>query len=119
GIIVRPQHTAVLDADFKLTIHIDIVLIDEQTDKPVMVLDTKYKTGEEPTEPDIYQIAFYAHEMEVRRGILIYPSSLARQFTIRHGADMLLESLVFDVSAPLDQAGEAFRAELVKRLFRD
>jgi 5-methylcytosine-specific restriction enzyme subunit McrC len=119
GIIVRPQHTAALDADFKLRIQIDIVLMDEQTNKPIMVLDTKYMTGEEPSEADIYQIAFYAREMGARRGILIYPSLLARQFTIRHGADILLESLVFDVSAPLDQAGEAFRAELVTRCRRD
>jgi 5-methylcytosine-specific restriction enzyme subunit McrC len=116
GIIVRPQHTAVLDADFKLSIHIDIVLIDEDTDKPVMVLDTKYMSGEEPMEADIYQIAFYAHEMQVHRGILIYPAPTARQFTIKHGADTLLESMVFDVSAPLESAGISFLAELVKRL---
>lgn len=116
GIIVRPQHTAVLDADFKLSIHIDIVLIDGSTNKPVMVLDTKYKSGEEPTEPDIYQIAFYAREMQVRRGILVYPSPAARQFWLRHGEDTLLESLVFDVSAPLEIAGQAFRDELLARI---
>jgi 5-methylcytosine-specific restriction enzyme subunit McrC len=116
GIAVRPQHTAVLDADFKLSIHIDIVLIDAGTNEPVIVLDTKYMMGEEPTEADIYQIAFYAREMQVRRGILVYPSPAARQFWLWHGGDTLLESLVFDVSAPLEKAGQAFRDELFARI---
>lgn len=116
GIVIRTQQTAWLEADSKLSIHIDIVLIDEHTDKPVMVLDTKYMSGEEPTEADIYQIAFYAHEMQVHRGILIYPSMTTRQFTIKHGGDTLLESLVFDVSTPLEAAGRSFLAELLKRL---
>jgi 5-methylcytosine-specific restriction enzyme subunit McrC len=118
GITVRPQHTAVLDADFKLNIHIDIVLIDADTNEPVMVLDTKYMTGEEPTEADIYQIAFYAREMQVRRGILVYPSPAAREFWLWHGGDTLLESLVFDVSASLEKAGQAFRGAILTRLGR-
>jgi 5-methylcytosine-specific restriction enzyme subunit McrC len=116
GIVVRPQHTAALDADFKLSIRIDIVLIDESTNKPVVVLDTKYMTGEEPKEADIYQIAFYAREMQVRHGILVYPSPTAPQFWLWHGGDTLLESLPFDVSAPLEKAGRAFRDELLERI---
>jgi hypothetical protein len=80
------------------------------------VLDTKYKKDEQPSEADIYQLAFYASELQVHRGMLVYPSSTAVPFHIRHGKDMLLENLVFDLSAPLEEAGQVFRNELLERL---
>jgi 5-methylcytosine-specific restriction enzyme subunit McrC len=116
GILVRPKHTANLDADFRSNVEIDILLIDENTNKPIAVLDTKYMKGEQPSEADIYQVAFYARELQVRRGMLVYPSPTALPFHIRHGKDMLLESLVFDLSLPLEEAGQVFRNELLRRL---
>jgi len=116
GIRVRPKHRATLDADFRLNIEIDILLIDENTNKSIAVLDTKYKKDEQPSEADIYQLAFYASELQVHRGMLVYPSSTAVPFHIRHGKDMLLENLVFDLSAPLEEAGQVFRNELLERL---
>ncbi len=116
GILVRAKHTARLDADFRLNIEIDILLVDENTNKPIAVLDTKYMKNELPSEADIYQVAFYARELQVRRGILVYPSPTALPFHIRHGKDMLLESLVFDLSSSLEEAGQAFRKEILRRL---
>jgi 5-methylcytosine-specific restriction enzyme subunit McrC len=116
GMVVRSQHTALLDADCKLNIRIDIVLNDESTCRPIAVLDTKYVSEEGPVGADLYQIAFYAREMQARRGLLIYPSASAYPFRIRHGNEILLESIVFDLAAPLEEAGHAFRAELMHRV---
>lgn len=117
GLVVRPQYRVRLDASgLRPSIAIDIVLIEKSTNKPVMVLDTKYSTSNEPNEDDIYQIAFYAREVRVQRGLLIYPSALKRQFWLRHGDDILLESLAFDISAPLERAAQAFRGELIARI---
>lgn len=116
GTTVRCQYNALLDADFKMSIHVDIVLFEEGSHRPVAVLDTKYKSGEQPMEEDIRQIAFDAGELRVDRAMLIYPSTSALQFRIRHGDRMVVESLVFDVSAPLDQAGSIFLNELFSHL---
>jgi 5-methylcytosine-specific restriction enzyme subunit McrC len=107
-----------VDGDFRLKIEMDILLIDETTNRPLAVLDTKYTSGEQPSETDIYQVAFYAREMQVQRGLLAYSSQTAPRFRIRHGMDMLLESLIFDVSAPLEEAGRVFYDRLAQRFIR-
>jgi 5-methylcytosine-specific restriction enzyme subunit McrC len=116
GIIVRPQYNALLDANYKVSIHIDIVLIEEGSGRPIAVLDTKYKSVEQPSEADIYQIAFYARELQVDRAMLVYPSTSTRQFRILHGSRIILESLVFDLTAPPDEAGAAFLSGLSRCL---
>jgi McrBC 5-methylcytosine restriction system component len=100
GVVVRPKHSVTLNADFRLKIETDILLIDETTNRPLAVLDTKYTSGDQPSEADIYQVAFYARELQVQRGMLVYPSQTALRFCIHHGKDILLESVIFDLSAP-------------------
>ena len=63
-----------VDANFEMRITVDILLVDEVTQSPVAVLDTKYKVAEHPHESDIHQIGFYAHEIGVRHALLVYPS---------------------------------------------
>ena len=108
GVTIRPQHTAKLDANFEMKIHVDIVLCDEVSQQPIAVLDTKYKGSEQPSEADIYQVAFYAKELHVPRAMLVYPSTQASPLRMLHGKDILLESLVFDISGAPDVAGTAF-----------
>jgi 5-methylcytosine-specific restriction enzyme subunit McrC len=64
GMTVSCQHSAQLDANFEMKIHIDIVLSEERSQRPIAVLDTKYKANEQPSEDDIYQIAFHARELQ-------------------------------------------------------
>ncbi len=87
---VRCQHNAQLDANFEMKIYVDIVVCEERSQRPIAVLDTKYKASELPSEADIYQIAFYARELHVRRALLVYPSMLTRPFRMVHGSDILL-----------------------------
>ena len=60
GTTIRCQHSAQLDANVEMKIRIDIVICDERSQQPIAVLDTKYKSNEQPSESDIHQIAFYA-----------------------------------------------------------
>src|SRR5262249_31345697 len=106
--LVRRQHHAQLDANFKLKVYVDILLCDKSSGHPVAVLDTKYKMGERPSDEDIYQISFYARELEVKRAILIYPTLLANPFRMLHGRDIHVESLAFDLAGSLPVAGGAF-----------
>jgi 5-methylcytosine-specific restriction enzyme subunit McrC len=114
GISVRCQHKARLDANFEMNIHIDIVLCDERSQRPIAVLDTKYKATEQPSDADIYQIAFYARELRVDRAMLVYPSMLVSPLRMFHGKDILLESLVFDIGVSPDVAGAALLAPHVE-----
>jgi 5-methylcytosine-specific restriction enzyme subunit McrC len=116
GVTVRCQHNAQLDANFEMKIHVDIVLSEERSQCPIAVLDTKYKTSELPSESDIYQIAFYARELQVNRAMLVYPSMPASHFRMLHGKEILLESVVFDIGVSPDVAGAAFLKELNARL---
>ncbi len=116
GMTVRCQHHAQLDANFEMKIRIDILLNDEVTQQPIAVLDTKYKASEHPSEADIYQIAFYAHELRVNRAFLVYPSTLASPVQVLHAKDVSIESLIFNIGTSPDVAGQAFLAQLTKSL---
>lgn len=116
GMTVHAKHNAQLDSNFQMKIHIDILIREEETQRPLAVLDAKYKASEHPLEEDIYQVAFYAHELQVHRAMLVYPSSALPPFRIRHGRDIVIESLVFDLAAPLEAAGVAFLNALNERV---
>jgi 5-methylcytosine-specific restriction enzyme subunit McrC len=116
GMTVRSQYHAHIDANLEMKIYIDVVICDEHSQSPIAVLDTKYKANEQPSEADIYQIAFYARELSVDRGMLVYPSALVSPFRMIHGKDILLESLVFDIGVSPDVAGAAFLDALTARL---
>ena len=105
---VRPQHRAQLDANFQIQIHIDILLCEKASGRPIAVLDTKYKLAERPADDDIYQVSFYARELQANRALLVYPTFLAAPFRMVHGKDIRVESLPFDIGAPLDTSGPAF-----------
>ena len=112
GLTVRRQYTATLVANYKLDIHIDILICEEGSQKPVAVLDTKYKTSELPPQDDINQIAFYAGELQVDHAMFVYPSSVAKPFRMVHANKIKIASLVFDIGRPLVAAGSAFLKSL-------
>jgi 5-methylcytosine-specific restriction enzyme subunit McrC len=112
GMTIRRQYNATLDSNLDMKIHIDIVLCHKGSQAPLAVLDTKYKATDQPSEDDIHQITFYARELRVHRAMLIYPSVLSKPLRMVHGRDIRVESLVFDLEAPLEVAGPAFSSAL-------
>ena len=99
-------------ADGKIQIAIDLVIVERATGRVLMVLDTKWKSAEKPANDDIYQVAFYANTRHSPQAILIYPAPLTHPLdeTIR---DVRLRTLTFDVSQPVDSAGNAFLEKLL------
>lgn len=95
-----------------IAIDIDLVLRDSETRQVVAVLDTKYKSPIRPSNDDIYQITFYANAHNCNRAILIYPASLAEPLDqLVNG--VRIQSLVFDVSAELNQSGQHLLTQLI------
>ena len=98
-------------ADGQVQIAIDLVLIERATGRVLCVLDTKWKSAETASSADIYQITFYANSRDSSTAALIYPTPLKQplETVVR---DVRLRSLVFDVSAEVDHAGEQFMIQL-------
>ena len=116
SLAVRRQYNVQLDSNFKLNIHIDIVISTKQYNQPTAIVDTKYKSAEQPAEEDIYQVAFYARELQANKAFLVYPLSVATPFWMVHGKDIRVESLAFDLGQTLDIAGRTFLTTLIARL---
>ena len=118
GLSIRCQHKARLDSNLDMKIHVDILLCEDHSRRPIAVLDTKYKANVQPSDADIYQIAFYARELHVARAILVYPSMTANSFRMVHGKNIIIENLVFDIGAAPDVAGANFLEALNTSLAR-
>lgn len=115
GMTVRCQHKARLVANYEMEIRVDILICDKSSQKPVAVLDTKYKASELPAQDDITQIAFYAGELQVDHGMFVYPASVAKPFKMVHANKITIESLAFDIGQSLDAAGSVFLDSLKSR----
>jgi 5-methylcytosine-specific restriction enzyme subunit McrC len=118
GINIRCQHKARLDSNLDMKIHVDILLCEDHSRRPIAALDTKYKANLQPSDADIYQIAFYARELHVARALLVYPSMMANSFRMVHGKNIVIENLVFDIGAAPDVAGANFLEALNTSLAR-
>jgi 5-methylcytosine-specific restriction endonuclease McrBC regulatory subunit McrC len=104
----------VLPGRLRLFFKIDIVLFDDVGDRPLAVLDTKYKGSELPSEQDMQQILAYAGEMGVKEAYLIYPSTITEKIDLAPTAcrPIRVQSLVFDLAGDIDTAGEKILHEL-------
>lgn len=116
GLAAKCKYNAHVDANFEMRISVDILLVDEKTQEPIAVLDTKYKISDRAYESDIHQIAFYANEIGVRNALLVYPAPAEQTLRINHGKNVRLGSLVFNIGMPLNDAGRAFLESLITAL---
>ncbi len=113
GIGFQVQETFTWDKDETLESFADIVIEDIDTGKPMAVLDTKYKRDERPSEPDIYQISFYANALGCGDGVLVYPRRLDKPMdTVLKDQDIRIRALAFDLSRNLDDSGMEFFEQL-------
>ena len=94
----------------ELNFRIDITLF--AGDKAICVMDTKYKAPNGlPAAADVQQVLAYAHAVQARQAVLVYPVRLPRPLDITiHG--IRLRSASFDVSDDLDAAGRAFVTQI-------
>ena len=109
---LQTQEQVNLDAAGTLRFQIDLVLYHEFSQTPVAVLDTKYKTDQQPAAADVAQMVAYAQAKGAPQAILIYPTPLARPLQARIG-QVQLRALTFALDGDLEQAGRQLLAQLV------
>jgi len=88
---------------------IDMVVYDRQANRPLAVVDTKYKVPESPSNEDVNQVLAYAQAKSCTRALLIYPQELAMPEDCWIGEDskVHVESVVFDLGGELEKAGRS------------
>ncbi|NER26517.1 MAG: restriction endonuclease [Symploca sp. SIO1C4] len=91
---------------------IDLVIYDIGTGIAKYVLDTKYKTADQPASADISQMVAYAEAKGSQEAILIYPTLLAEPLNIKVG-NIRVRSLTFSIAGDLEQAGYNFLRDLL------
>ncbi|MEM7798999.1 MAG: hypothetical protein AAF633_07420, partial [Chloroflexota bacterium] len=117
---VQVQKRKRLDASPARYIAPDMLIYTHDSDRPLAVLDTKYKQGNRPALNDIYQVTFYAAEFGVKQAGLIYPHAILEPL-IGQNREVAYRTISFDLSQPIDAAGELFRKEIDEliRVFRN
>lgn len=112
--LVRGQEHVELKMGQTVSINIDITVEDIQTGDTVLVLDTKYKTPEQPASEDIEQVVAYAAAKDCERAALAYPTTLHRPIAGRWG-DIYVESLAFRLNGDIEECGREFLAQLLPK----
>ena len=105
GYALREQERVKLDTSAERHVDIDLVIYD-RNNRPIWVLDTKYKAGE-PTNDDIYQVTFYAREIGCDSAGLIYPVQPARPLSGKNQR-VHYRSFTFGLERDVDVEGNAF-----------
>jgi hypothetical protein len=81
----------------------------------LFVLDTKYKTPESPSNPDINQIVTYSVAKRCKRAILIYPAEIPNSF-VGTLHDINVRTMTFSLADDLEKAGQLFLNEMLSTL---
>lgn len=111
GFFARVQETLKVGDKTTMEFEFDIVLYDTITNKPVYVLDTKYKDistdTPRPDPKDIYQIVAYATGLGIREAVLVYPKRLEKKFELPVG-QIRVRAIGFALDGDLMDSGERF-----------
>jgi 5-methylcytosine-specific restriction enzyme subunit McrC len=110
---VKPQEHVEITASGDLEFIVDLVLYDAVEDRPLCVLDTKYKRPHTPATGDIEQVMAYAVSKRCLDAALIYPIHLQKPLATCVGGHINVKSLTFALDGDLDIAGRALVEELL------
>jgi 5-methylcytosine-specific restriction enzyme subunit McrC len=109
---LQEQETLSVDEEGMLSMRIDLVLYRRATNRPLCVLDTKYKLHGLVANDDYNQVVAYALNKQCGEAMLIYPKVLQRAFHAERGG-INVQNLTFDVGSDLEVAGKRFLGELL------
>lgn len=104
--VLKIQEHVTLDQEGVFSVDLDLVVQHILTGETI-VLDTKYKAPEKPSQADIDQMVAYAVFKESRKAVLIYPTELKTPVNISKG-HVHVRSLTFALHGDLEQAGQQF-----------
>lgn len=109
---LQEQETLNVDEEGTLSMRIDLVLYRRFANRPLCVLDTKYKLHGTVENDDYNQVVAYALNKQCGDAMLIYPKRLQRAFRAEHGG-IRVQNLTFEVGGDLEAAGGAFLGDLL------
>jgi 5-methylcytosine-specific restriction enzyme subunit McrC len=112
---LRVQEKVEVAETHELFFKIDLVLYSVETGKVLCVLDTKYKTKERPDSDDIAQVIAYAEMKGCQQAVLVYPQMIPSSLDINVGR-IRVRTATFALSSDLEEAGRAFRQDILKGL---
>lgn len=104
---INDQERLVLSHPHDIHARVDLVIYDRATQAAVAVLDTKYKTGDRPSNDDIYQVNTYANAMGTDVALLIYPDD-THQFLKTRVGSVMIQSLTFSTHDSPEVTGTDF-----------
>jgi len=104
---IRPQEHVEITSSGNLEFIVDLVLYDAIEDRPLCVLDTKYKRTETPAAGDIEQVVAYAVSKRCHDAALVYPVHLHKPLETCVGGHVNVRSLTFALNGDIVVAGEA------------
>lgn len=110
---LEAQHRAPLEGGGGMAFQVDLVLRAGERGRPLAVLDTKYKRGNEPLGEDLQQVVAYAVQMGTRNAVLVYPSAVTRARRVRVG-QVVVDVVSFALEGDLDGAGAKVLALLAE-----
>lgn len=110
---VLAQYPESLSADGTIVFKVDLVIWDDDLNRPACVMDTKYKA--ESQSGDLQQAIAYAQAIGCQEAMLIYPAPLGAALEVR-AQDIAVRDLTFDLSGDLDEAGNRMLGTLLARI---
>jgi 5-methylcytosine-specific restriction endonuclease McrBC regulatory subunit McrC len=100
---VVAQEAHLFSVDPPVRTLMDLVIRSRETQKAALVLDTKYKQGNIPSNTDIYQVVSYASALNVPAAYLLYPHALEKPLACWFG-DIACKSLSVNMDQPIFEA---------------
>lgn len=108
---LRTQESLMISQAHGLHIRPDLIIRGDDG-RPRLVLDTKYKTGSELSNADLYQVIAYAHRLGCPEAVLIYPRPLMNPLDDAHNG-IRVRTISFDIgNFDLEAAGREMLAGL-------
>lgn len=108
---IKAKEVVPISPGTTLHFEIDIVIYNEE-DKPIGVMDTKYKKPKMPSTDDISQAVAYAKSKGCSDAFLVYPIFLETPIDFYLG-DVRVRSLTFSLDDDLEHSGEEFMKTLL------
>lgn len=113
GWSLQGQEQVAVGQDEALRFNIDLVLYDPQG-QPYLVIDSKYKTPDAPSNPDFNQVLVYAQAKGCQQAVLVYPEPLPRPLDVTL-AGVRVRSLTFSLAGDVAENGRNFLKNLRNR----
>jgi len=118
-IVLKDQATLTLGREHKLDFSVDLLLIDRRTQKPLCLLDTKYKSPVATSPDDIQQVIAYAKALGCPEAVIVYPEVLAKPFDDVIGGDIHVWTTTFALKGDLEVNGADFLERILRTTMID